>query len=120
MTRLLPFAVDEAELPEEIEPLAVVLERQMSYFAEEADLNAFLRYLGDNSEWVEIYRAVASAFAEGQPRRPFGRWEGIEVEQDDLFRDLVLGLTRFDPAKRLTAQQALEHEWFRDVEVPRV
>ncbi|GIZ43091.1 hypothetical protein CKM354_000633200 [Cercospora kikuchii] len=114
MTQMLPFAVDESELPEEIEPLAVVLERQISYFAEENDLNAFLRYLGDNSEWTEIFQAVASAFAEGQPRRPFRLWEGIDVDQADSFRGLILGLTNFDPAKRLTAQQALDHEWFKD------
>lgn len=43
MTQILPFAVDDSELSEDIEPLAVVLERQISYFAEEKDLNAFLR-----------------------------------------------------------------------------
>ncbi|KAF2768659.1 kinase-like protein [Teratosphaeria nubilosa] len=115
MTRILPFAVDESELPEDIEPLAVVLERQISYFAEDIDLRAFLRYLGDNAEWVEIFRAVASAFVQGQPRRPFRRWQGIDVDQGDSFKSLILGLTNFDPAKRLTAQQALEHEWFKDV-----
>jgi hypothetical protein len=26
-------------------------------------------------------------------------------------------LTNFDPAKRLTARQALEHEWFEDVRI---
>lgn len=119
MTRILPFAVDESELPEGIEPMAVVLENQVSYFAENDDLNAFLRYLGDKPEWIEIFQVVASAFAEGQqPRRPFRLWEGIDVDQADSFRSLILGLTNFDPAKRLTAQQALEHEWFKDVLIP--
>lgn len=99
MTQILPFAVDESELLEAIEPLAVVLERQISYFAEEKDLNAFLRYLGDNSEWLQIFQAVASAFAEGQPRRPFRLWEAIDVEQADSFKDLFLGLTNFDRRK---------------------
>lgn len=118
MTRILPFAVDESELPEGIDPLAVVLELQISYFAEVDDLNAFLRYLGDKPEWVEIFQAVASAFAGDQPRRPFRLWEGIDVDQADSFRSLILGLTKFDPAKRLTAQQALEHEWFKDDMIP--
>lgn len=118
MTRILPFAVDESELAEGIDPLAVVLELQISYFGEVDDLNAFLRYLGDKPEWVEIFQAVASAFAGDQPRRPFRLWEGIEVDQADSFRSLILGLTNFDPAKRLTAQQALEHEWFKDDMIP--
>jgi serine/threonine protein kinase len=118
MTRILPFAVDESELEEGIEPLAVVLERHISYFAEREDFNAFLRYLGDKPEWIEIFQVVASEFAEGgQPRRPFRLWEGIDVDQADAFRSLVLGLTNFDPAKRLTARQALEHEWFEDVRI---
>jgi len=38
-------------------------------------------------------------------------WKGIDEE----FRDLVVGLTKFDPAKRLTAREALDHEWFKDI-----
>ncbi|KAH9825768.1 kinase-like protein [Teratosphaeria destructans] len=70
MTQILPFAVDESELPAEIDPLAVVLERQISYFAEGDGLNAFLRYLGDKAERVEIFQVVARAFVEDQPKRP--------------------------------------------------
>ncbi|CZT14128.1 related to calcium/calmodulin dependent protein kinase [Ramularia collo-cygni] len=113
MTQILPFAIDTTDLPEEIEPLAVILERQISYFAEEQDLHAFLRYLGHKPEWVEIFQVVARVFEEGQPRRPFRRWKGIDVDQVDAFRNLILGLMNFDPARRLTTQQALEHEWFR-------
>jgi serine/threonine protein kinase len=39
-------------------------------------------------------------------------WKGI----DEDLRDLITGLTKFDPAQRLTANEALEHKWFRDVE----
>ena len=39
-------------------------------------------------------------------------WKGI----DEDFRDLIMGPTKFDPAQRLTANEALEHRWFRDVE----
>jgi serine/threonine protein kinase len=30
---------------------------------------------------------------------------------DPAFKDLIRGLTNLDPAKRLTARQALEHPW---------
>lgn len=121
MTQMLPLFVDESEVPEEGERLAVVLERQISFFAKRKDLDAFLRYLDDNSEWIETFQAVASPFAEGhKPTRPFELWGGIDVDQADSFRSLILGLTNFDPASRLTAQQALEHEWFKDVMMPQV
>jgi serine/threonine protein kinase len=37
-----------------------------------------------------------------------------DIEED--FRDLLVGLTKFDPSKRLTAEEALQHPWFRDIE----
>ena len=42
------FAVDEEELADGEEPLAVVLERQISYFADEDGLNGLLKHLGDS------------------------------------------------------------------------
>jgi hypothetical protein len=39
-------------------------------------------------------------------------WNHVEP----LFRDLVGGLTNFDPAMRLTAEEALQHKWFADVD----
>jgi len=34
---------------------------------------------------------------------------------DSDFKDLIGGLTNFDPANRLTADEALSHNWFQDV-----
>ena len=116
MTRILPFAVDESELAEGVEKLAVVLERQISYFADEDGLNGLLQYLGSESEWLQIFQVIKDGFGEAQPRKPFALWKGLNVDQEDLFKDLVVGLTNFDPTRRLTAQQALEHEWFKDVD----
>lgn len=49
------FAVREDKLDEGVEPLAVVIERQISFFADEEGLSGFLKHLGDNP-WVPILK----------------------------------------------------------------
>lgn len=110
MTQLVIFAVDEPKLADGVDKLAVVLERQISYFADEDGLNGFLKYLGDESPWHQIFRVIKGGFGKEQPRKPFALWEGPNLDPD--FKDLIGGLTNFDPTKRLTAQQALAHRWF--------
>jgi serine/threonine protein kinase len=111
MTKQIIFAIDEAELEEGEEPLAVILERQMSYFADEEGLNAFLKYLGD-SPWCQILEVLRDGFNKTNPRKPISLWKGIDKD----LKDLITGLTKFDPAQRLTADEALKHRWFGDVE----
>ena len=113
MTQIVAFAVDESELAQGVDKLAIVLERQMSYFADQDGLNGLLRYLGDENPWCQIFQVIKGSFGKDQPRKPFALWEGPNLDED--FKDLVTGLTNFDPEKRLTAQQALAHKWFVDV-----
>ena len=113
MTQQVIFAVGKSELAEDEDKLAIVLERQISYFADEDGLNGLLRYVGDESPWYEILEVIKSGFGEEQPRRPFALWNGEKLDED--FKDLVGGLTNLDPAKRFTAPQALAHRWFKDV-----
>ena len=61
MTKRIIFAVDEEDLEEGEEPLAVILERQISYFADEEGLSAFLKYLGD-SPWCQILEVLRDGF----------------------------------------------------------
>lgn len=103
------FAIDDSELGED-EPLAVLLERQISYFADTDGLDGFLEYLGD-SPWREVIEVLRDGFGERNPRRPFSLWQNVDPD----FKDLIGGLMNFDPAKRLTAHEALTHRWFRDV-----
>jgi hypothetical protein len=42
------FAVDKEELDNTGELLSVVLDRQISYFADEDGLDGFLKYLGES------------------------------------------------------------------------
>lgn len=77
------FAVDEEELAEGEEPLSVVLERQMSYFADEDGLNGLLKHLGD-SPWCEVLKVIRGGFNETNPRKPFSLWKKINVDFKDL------------------------------------
>lgn len=107
MLKGLIFAVDEDELEEGVEPLCVVLGRQISYFADVDGLNVLLDDLGHNV-WSEVLKILCGGFNESNPRRPFSRWKGVDAD----FKNLIVGLTNFDPAKRLTAHEALAHRWF--------
>lgn len=54
-----------------MEPLSIILERQISYFAEPNTFDALLRYLGPESPWCEIFTVVRSGFNEQNRRKPF-------------------------------------------------
>jgi hypothetical protein len=51
------FAVGEEELAQGEERLSIVLERQISYFADEDGLNGLLKHLGD-SPWCEVFKVI--------------------------------------------------------------
>ncbi|KAL9135478.1 MAG: hypothetical protein Q9175_003330 [Cornicularia normoerica] len=96
------FAVGEGELAEGEEPLSIVLERQISYFTDEDGLNVLLNHLG-NSPWCRVLEVIRDGFNKTRPRKPFSMWENVDTD----FKDLVGSLTNFNPAKRLTAHEAL-------------
>ncbi|KAK2733738.1 hypothetical protein FQN57_001965 [Myotisia sp. PD_48] len=104
------FAVGDEELDEGVDRLAIVLERQISYFAEEDSLKEFLKYLGDNP-WVPIFGVIRDGFNKETPRQPFSLWQGV----DEDLKSLVCAMTNFDPKKRITAREALGHSWFKGV-----
>lgn len=104
------FAVDESELGEGEEILAHVLERQISYFADEDGIQGFLQHIC-KSPYAEIFRVIRDGFNKENPRRPFALWEGV----DPVLKDLVCRMTVFDPAKRITAHEALAHQWFEGI-----
>ncbi|OAL73020.1 serine/threonine protein kinase [Trichophyton violaceum] len=77
------FAVGEEELGERINPLSIILERQISYFANEDGIDGLVKYLGD-SPWVHIFQVIRYGFNSDNPH----------------------------PEKRITADEALAHMWF--------
>ncbi|MCJ1476952.1 hypothetical protein MMC13_005622 [Lambiella insularis] len=104
--------VDEKALPEGELALAHVFERQISYFADLESFDGLLRHLS-GSPWRQVLEALRGGFNKENPRKPFLRWNMEPLDSD--LKDLIGGLTNFDPAKRLTADEALSHSWFHDV-----
>ncbi|UPX12663.1 uncharacterized protein EKO05_0003204 [Ascochyta rabiei] len=110
ITKRVVLAVDEEEIPEGIELLDIVLERQLSYFSDLEGIDGLIRYLGD-SPWAQLIAMVAADFNADNPRRPFALWQDIDPD----FKDLIVRMMNVDPTRRLTANEALAHEWFSDV-----
>ncbi|TVY37538.1 hypothetical protein LOCC1_G006221, partial [Lachnellula occidentalis] len=108
-------SAEEMEDPD-MEPLSIILERQLSYFAEPDTFDGLLRHLGPESPWCEIFTVVRSGFNQENRRKPFRLWKRELPGFDQDFVDLVGGMTNFDPAKRITAREALAHKWFADIE----
>ncbi|KAI0017091.1 protein kinase-like domain-containing protein [Xylariomycetidae sp. FL0641] len=105
------FWVDNAT---KFDPTMDILERQISFFAEWKDFDGFLEYLGPRHPWVRDFRRMAATFSAENPRRPFSVWKSNLLHPD--LKDLIVKMTNFDPRKRITASEALEHPWFDDVE----
>jgi serine/threonine protein kinase len=110
ITKRVVLAVDEEQIPEGIELLDIVLERQLSYFSDLEGVNGLIRYLGD-SPWAQFIGMVAADFNAANPRRPFALWQDIDSD----FKDLIVQMMNVDPTQRLTADEALAHRWFSDV-----
>ncbi|KAI0165234.1 kinase-like protein [Hypoxylon sp. FL1284] len=91
-----------------------ILERQMSTFAEWRDFETFIEYIGKRNPYVQDLRRMKNNFGTENPRRPFSLWKSDSLDPD--FKDLIRQMTNFDPRKRATAQEALNHVWFRDVD----
>jgi serine/threonine protein kinase len=97
------------ELGEREDKLAIVIERQLSFFSDWESFQGLLQHLGD-SPWTQIFDVIALSFGEENPRAPIALWKDIDPE----FKDLVENLTTVDPKKRITAHEALSHQWFAD------
>ncbi|QSS55572.1 hypothetical protein I7I53_03488 [Histoplasma capsulatum var. duboisii H88] len=85
-----------------------VLQRHISYFADEQGLIGLLKHIGEDNPFHGRLIALAGDFNSGNPRMHFEAWEPVDPE----FRDLVGKMTNLDPTRRITARQALEHSWF--------
>jgi serine/threonine protein kinase len=96
-------------------PDMIRLQRQVSYFGDQEGLDGLKTYLGDDDKisLTVLKMLWEDRFEPYIPYRPFETWS--EVEDID-FKDLILKLMNLDPSKRITAQQALEHPWFKDFE----
>ncbi|KAF3895034.1 Calcium/calmodulin dependent protein kinase [Trichophyton interdigitale] len=107
--RRLIFSVDESELGAG-EILAHVIEQQIPYFADEDSIQEFLELIRE-SPWAEVFKITRDGFNKENPRKPFALWKGV----DPVFKELICRMTHFNPMKRITAREALEHDWFKEI-----
>nr|POE59345.1 serine/threonine-protein kinase ssn3 [Quercus suber] len=98
-----------------IEPGLIRLQRQTSYFGDEAGYHGLRRHFGDDKQLCQLLDAMwEDRSAPYIPHRHFSTWPEVE---DDEFKDIVLKLMNIDPENRITAKDALQHPWFAAVEI---
>ncbi|KAF3391018.1 hypothetical protein DPV78_010981 [Talaromyces pinophilus] len=82
-----------------------ILDRHISYFADEDGLNGLLERISTENPFYERLIDLANSFGPGNPRQPFQSWSYVELER----RDLVGKMTSLDPTKKISAREALQH-----------
>ena len=95
----------------EIDKVASVYLRHLTHFADRGGTRGFLDYLGAKHPLLDVFEAVEEA-CKDMPKKSFT--EMLRSDVDDDFKDLVASVTKLDPRRRITAQEALAHRWFRD------
>ncbi|KAI0402009.1 kinase-like protein [Xylaria palmicola] len=96
---------DELASPDSWRP---ILRRHLSYFADRDGFNGFLYHIGEENPFHARILELADDFPPENRPQPFEAWEDV----DSVFRDLIVKMTRLDPALRIMAREALEHPWF--------
>lgn len=107
MLNEMAFLVSDDELNAE-DSWRYILRRHLSYFADKDGFNGFLQHIGEDNPFYERVISLANDFPPGNRRQPFDSRDYV----DPVFKDLVITMTRLDPALRITAQEALNHQWF--------
>lgn len=93
------------------EPLAIRLQRLVSYFGDKDGINGLLTHVGDDETNCEILSLLwDERSADYIPYKPLLEWS--QAQRDEGFRDVITRLMNLDPKKRMTATQALMHPWF--------
>lgn len=96
-------------------PALIRLQRQVSYFGDREGLNGLMKHVGDDEANCQILGMLWEDRNEDNiPYKPFSDWPDVG---DAEFKDLVRRMMNLDPTKRVTAHQALEHPWFKGLEV---
>ena len=95
----------------EAEALHEVISFRFAYFGPPTE--GLLEKVNDKT-WSRAFKAcseMADQLLEVRPERRFEMWEaGIGPEAQDV----ILGLTKSDPAARLTIDQVLAHPWWQE------
>lgn len=99
----------------DIQKLAAVFEWQVSYFTfDEDSLYGLATCLENNDNpWKDVLREIVGRIGPENPRRPLTHWKADWMDED--LRDLLVKMMNLNPMQRITAKQALEHRWWKDV-----
>ncbi|KAF2826364.1 hypothetical protein CC86DRAFT_260062, partial [Ophiobolus disseminans] len=74
-----------------------------------------IMHVGDNELSCEVLAVLwDDRVADYHSYKPFSSWKDVE---DGSFREVVTEMMQLDPQRRISAQQALEHPWFRGYEI---
>lgn len=96
-------------------PGMIRLQRQVSYFGDRDGINGLMKHVGDEEANLEVLSLLwDDRYADYLPYKHFSEWSEV---QDGGFRELVLRMMNLDPARRITAREALEHPWFGDTDL---
>ncbi|EAQ83142.1 predicted protein [Chaetomium globosum CBS 148.51] len=104
------FFSDEANAADDASEM--ILQRQISHFTDDVEeFGGFIEYHGGEQDpFVQRCIQLLVEFdGKKKKRAPFGRWHPVDPE----FKDLVSRMTCFNPLRRITATEALQHPWFR-------
>ena len=90
-----------------------VVRHLLSHFGDREGLGGFVDHLddGETAAWRDLVLDVVKEFTADKPRKPYSMWEDV----DESFRDVITQMTSLDPKRRITAREALQHPYFRDV-----
>lgn len=105
------FVLDDDEQRGENFTWRPILHRHFSYFGDNDSIAGLLTHLGEDSLYFDYLKDLIRQFGPQNPRDPFRHWEPVDPD----FKDVVARMTCLDPRKRITAREALDHSWFRDI-----
>lgn len=98
----------------------LILAQQMFRVGDEQQFYAFLHHIGDNPMAQKLADILAASYNTDKPYYHIDDWIDTdspytddEPEDEDDFLDLVKQLLVFDPSRRITAEEALKHPWFK-------
>lgn len=92
-------------------PDMIRLQRLVSYFGTGEDVRSLTKHLGDDAVGIMCLQLLWEDRNEPYiPYKPFVDWPEVK---DEMFKDLMLQMMNLNPARRITAETALNHDWFK-------
>ncbi|KAH9885135.1 protein kinase-like domain-containing protein [Xylariomycetidae sp. FL2044] len=86
-----------------------IFRRHISFFADQEGIDGLMKLIGEEDPFYDRIIEVAGTFStRDDGRTPFE----LRKDIDPVFQELVVKMTRLDPALRITAREALDHPWF--------